>query len=306
MVMHRSGSLAVATALLLVLAGCMGGPTDTSTPTTETTTEAPTTSTQTSHTTTPASTTTTNPNRIAPGLAKDGVENGTRVLQAHEQALLNAGSFTTHIQLNSSRPAGVSTPDTWRPNQSMDGQFNRATSRWYLEQLVWGPDQRRISTAGDEFLTNNTTYTREGTPPPNGSWGYSTEQTSLTPQEFQQQMARYSGSGQLRAALWEFNFTYAGTVDHNGATLHQFNSTAFVGESEGTIPETVTNATATFLVDERGIVHYLKISQKGTMSAPEDVGRINVTSTTQVTVEEIGTTTITRPSWIEMINSTAT
>lgn len=261
--MTRRALVAIAVALLVVLAGCGGTaePTaDTSTGTAETTGASPTQTVGLDDVALPA------------GVSESGVTDADALTSAHADALSGTSvtvSMDFRLEVNGTGQnvsfRGEVTPDTdtgWMQVTLQDG-----VGTYYTDG---GTTYRKVEQNGE------TTF---GT----------TEQVSALPVE-----PRFGADARIGDALRAANWTATGVVERNGTRLIRLEA------SDVSLPDSVDVANATdvdssgvLLVDADGVVHHVSVRTHVTSDEKTVVYEI------EVTLSDVGSTTIQRPDWVD-------
>lgn len=205
------------------------------------------------------------PGDFPPGTSPDGVENASRLVEHHRAVLAAAGSYRVENGINASRPPGTPRPARWKWNQTVTHRFDVGqTPRFVSNRTVEMPGMRKRM----QYYATPTAWhsrIRAG----DGEWRTNAQARNLSTTAFRSWALDHS----LASSLSRFEFAFAGRVDRGNRTLYRFTSTAYRGEPERGVrylPNTVTNATATLLVDDRGLIVRLETRYDGTSTARTD------------------------------------
>lgn len=271
--------LAVAVALLLVTAGCLGS-TGTST---DSTTTAPA-----DDESTPATTTTPAP------FVQSAPVDAERVAQAHADRLRDAESFTMVVTVDSETRGGNATGNA---SGSMGLDLSKPTTR------AVNLERGRIRTSVDLGFMAGSKYVRfdagklyHRLKMQNASRARYTvvnlSEQSLIPASEDDLLASVEKRTQRRLA--RANFTVAGVEEYRGTRVTRL---VAHGTSNHTLPETnhtsVENATTVVLVGPDGLVH--RIEEHRTVS----VFGATTSYTAVVEYRELGETTVEKPDWLD-------
>lgn len=275
----RRRALAVAIALLLVTAGCLGS-TGTST---DSTTTAPA-----DDESTPATTTTPAP------FVQSAPVDAERVAQAHADRLRDAESFTMVVTVDSETRGGNATG-----NASGSMGLDLSTPMRMAVDLERGrvrgsTDAGIMRMSAYVSFDAGKTYRRVGGG--NGSQPtyvvMNVSEQSLTAASEDDLLASVEKRTQRRLA--RANFTVAGVEEYRGTRVTQLVAR---GVSNHTLPETnhtsVENATTVVLVGPDGLVH--RIEEHRTVS----VFGATTSYTAVVEYRELGETTVEKPEWLD-------
>ena len=207
-----------------------------------------------------------------PGTSADGVENVSRLVDAHRTALATAGTYRVEQRINASRPRGSPRPDRWKWNQTARHRFDVAspTPRFVQRRTVARPDSR---VQVEVFATPSVWYTRAR--PSDGEWNTGGKTRNLTAEAFRAWALDHT----LDASLSKFAFAYDGRSERGNATVYRFASSEYLGERRPgvrSLPNVVDDASATILVDERGLILGVDVRYAGTAVASVDGGERTV------------------------------
>lgn len=280
--------------LMVVSSGCaMAGLSESGT--TETTTQAATPS----PTPTPADGRTPNETpAFPPGVSGAGIDNGTRLLETHWSILANR---TYAEQL--SWDEGTSRVDENGTHLGFEVESYRKT-------VTNGPVATHVSMRGEGLLeefwmTDGFTASKRRLPDGNVNGSPILRYYYVTNDRHARTVSRVQraplgGIDGVSGLLLEkylngLDYEHAGTVTRDGHTLHTFTSTG-INES-GRTPVTISSdsldrVNVTVIVDERGIIHTLDVSEVYTG------GNDTMTLGMDYTVRDIGDAAATRPDWV--------
>lgn len=274
--MHRPVPAALL-ALAVVLAGC-SGVTSPSTTTDATTTDTPTApeTTTTYGTTTTAETTTTDAPRLAPGVAEDGVTDALALAEAHgdvlrDQSYASNATWTTRyangsLASRTHRASRVDGPQLWFRFENRD----EGVVPTFPETTYW----RNESASFARLVAADGSVSYRRSPDVSG--------LRFDPGEWAEHVYGVVGSG---------SFAVAGEETRDGRTLYRLESTEpFTVVTAGSTGE---NASAWLLVDARGLVHEYRLAYDATRQDEP------VRTTVHVEFAGVGSTTVERPAWVE-------
>ena len=282
--------VAIALSVLLVLAGCSGGGTDTpSDEPTDSTVAQPISTTG----ATPDSTETATPTRTGtsiplsevsypPGTSADGISNTTALITAHNDALTGL-DFT-----------GQYNGTTWEGTANRSGRYTENVT------VRVDADEQRILTSLVEFSN------RQESPQRRESAGYNNGTTTVSrlvqndETEYRVRDAQpFDQSVQFGSDLREVfrigSYEPVAAVERDDRTLVRYELTA-VNQSQ--IPEngTVDIAEGTVIVDERGLVHEASVRVRVTATEDGVTGTIERRVTFSLSTGEV---TVERPPWVD-------
>ncbi len=271
--------LAVAIALLLVTAGCLGSTSTSTDPTTTAPTDDESTA---STTTTPAP------------FVKSGPVNAEQMAQAHADALQDAGSFTMTVATETEARGGNGTgnaSDSFGLDSSLPA---RMAVDFEQARVRASADAGFVTTSEYVSFDAGKTYRRVGGG--NGSQPtyvvMNVSERSLTAASEDDLLASVEKRTQRRLA--RANFTVAGVEEYRGTRVTRLVAR---GVSNHTLPETnhtsVENATTVVLVGPDGLVH--RIEEHRTVS----VFGATTSYTAVVEYRELGETTVEKPDWLD-------
>lgn len=203
-----------------------------------------------------------------PGASSNGIENASRLVDAHREVLTNAETFKVEQTMNTTRPPDTPRPNRWLWNQTATHRFDLGASppRVQQERLVVRPDRRvRLQI----YATPSTWDSRSDSTPENRT----TPDTSrnMTDEEFERWALRYT----LESTLPYFDFEFVGREERANRTLYRYTSDSYHGDrSEGvhSLPNKITSAHASLLVDARGLVVEFEYQYTGTSVATTESG----------------------------------
>jgi hypothetical protein len=268
--MHRRAALLAV--LLLSLSGCSAllgtGPTPTTAPATPTPgTPSP--------TATLEPTPTATPSPYPPGYGPDGVENVSRALRAHVEALAAAESLTITNQA-----AVVGSDET--ANVSFVAAVDLAAERAFVETNVSGVGSlSRLYADGVVYARND---------PADGDATYAGRNATVTPESF-------SGASAVRAALADATWTLEDETTVDGERAYVYTSTNLTATDRLLAPgiprEAVTAFDGEVVVTDAGVVR--SVRYRATVET--DGG--TRTYAVHVEVSAVGATSVETPGWVE-------
>ncbi|MEF8780905.1 MAG: hypothetical protein V5A46_09535 [Haloferacaceae archaeon] len=211
----------------------------------------------------------------------DGNELDAGALEAtHVDAVMESGSFRIASEVTTTHE-GEDHPLPWFENQTLETGWNVEHERRYLDNEFRETPERLTL-----YAENATVYVRERA---GDRVRYAVEPANRTSEEFREKMRGDARTG--TGALSEWTFQFEGTEECGELTCYRFSGTDFEGDRD--VPETVTDGTATLVVDERGIVRELTQEFEG-----ESEGQaVSVVVTSEY--RGVGETTLPEPGWIE-------
>lgn len=232
-----------------------------------------------------------------PGTSPDGVENASLLVERHRAALAANGSYRVENGINASRPSGTPRPARWKWNQTVTHRFAVGQPPEFVSnRTVEMPGMRKQM---QYYATPDVWHSRIG--PGDGDWRTNAQSRDLSATAFRSWALDHS----LESSLSRFEFTYAGSAEHGNRTVYRFTSTAYRGERDRGVrylPNTVTDATATLLVDDRGLVVRLETRYDGTSTAETDAGEeVTVPVSTRYwwSFEPRTDRPVRRPDWVD-------
>ena len=207
---------------------------------------------------------------MPPGVDESGVTDADALLSAHATAL-EGESTTVEIDFQ----------------LTIDGEGERAA----LEGKTIPSDDRGWMSvdlrdgAGEYYTEDDTTYEKATV---DGTTRYTTtDDVSAIPDQ-----PRFGADDRIEDAIAAGNWTATGTADYDGTTLIRFEAV----EIEVPVvddPDATVGAHGQLLIDEYGVVHYAEIYTE--VEADGETVEYGI----EVTVSEIGTTTVEKPDWTE-------
>lgn len=278
--MHRPASLS-ALVVLVALAGCLGG-------------------------LAPGSGSSGSPSSPSPPAAAwadgDGV-NATALAHQHYDRVRAAGSFTmNHTETvrvaGDARPDGP-TPDGYHPPSTVRRQVDLDAGR-YRDRFVTAGDRRSA-----HFVTPDVTARRRA-PCPDCEYEYSfqrrpeTDTTSKRIDRYRTAAAVERLDRTLRGVTIGFEYTYAGTVERDGETLHRYRAERTLDTAPPPFADP-PRGTATLLVTADGVVRQFTLEYAGSAPVTVDGDRrtVEVTQTFVLRFTAVGETTVERPGWVD-------
>jgi hypothetical protein len=231
-----------------------------------------------------------------PGTSAAGVENVSRLVDAHRAVLATAGTYRVEQRINASRPRGSPRPDRWKWNQTARHRFDvaSATPTFVQRRTVVRPDSRvRL----EVFATPSLWYTR--TRPSDGEWNTGGKTRNLTAEAFRAWALDHS----LDASLSKFAFAYDGRSERGNTTVYRFTSGEYLDDRRPgirSVPNVVDDAGATILVDERGLILGVDVRYAGTAVASVDGGErvVDVTVRYRRSFRTVEGLTVDEPDWV--------
>ncbi|WP_435345853.1 hypothetical protein [Haloarchaeobius sp. HRN-SO-5] len=235
-----------------------------------------------------------------PGTSSDGVENVSRLVDAHRSVLTAAGTFRVERRINASRPAGSPRPDRWKWNQT-------GVHRFALDATPpRSVHRRRVVRSGSlvqlqHFATPSEWHTRVRR---NASdWTSRAASRNLTADTFRAWALDHS----LESSLSAFAFEYDGRVERadSNETVYRFVSTGYRDDMRPgprRLPNAIDAATAVLLVDERGMVVALETRYAGTATATTEPGAqvtVNVSVRYRWSFSTLDGATVDEPDWVD-------
>lgn len=269
-------SIACLLAVLLVVSGCLGGPT--------TAESGP-------------------PNASW----TDGETLDTDALVAnHFETLRERGSFTVNrseaVRVEGdARPPQDRRPEGYYPPSVTRRQVNLATNR--LVRVSRVPGHRR----SERFLTTEVDASRrKSCPSDDCAYEYRFQRRSPDA-SVPRPIARYRDSGVEEAfdvMVGNATLTYVDTVERDGQTLYRYRGTRNLSHPAPPFSEPPTG-TVTVLVTDDGVIRrfVLRYAGTGTIESDGESRTVNVTQTFVATYTAVGETTVERPGWVARARS---
>ncbi|MUV56404.1 hypothetical protein [Halogeometricum sp. CBA1124] len=230
-----------------------------------------------------------------PGTSADGVENVSRLVDAHRTALATAGTYRVEQRINASRPRGSPRPDRWKWNQTARHRFDVAspTPRFVQRRTVARPDSR---VQVEVFATPSVWYTRAR--PSDGEWNTGGKTRNLTAETFRAWALDHT----LDASLSKFAFAYDGRSERGNATVYR-SRVASISANDAPASgasHVVDDASATILVDERGLILGVDVRYAGTAVASVDGGErtVDVSVRYRRSFRTADGLTVAEPEWV--------
>ncbi|MEF8830398.1 MAG: hypothetical protein V5A23_02540 [Halobacteriales archaeon] len=261
--MTRRVLVTVAVALLVLLAGCGGTAEPTADSPAETTSpDGP----------SPTPTVGLDDVKLPTGVSESGVTDADALVSAHADALSGESATVAmdfRLEVNGSGQnvsfRGKVTPDAdagWIQVTLQDG-----VGTYYTEA---GTTYQRVESGGE------TTY---GT----------TDEVSAIPAE-----PRFGADARIGDAVRAANWTATGVVERNGTRLIRMEAThVSVPDSVDVANASAVESSGVLLVDTEGVVHHVSVHTRVTADEKTVVYEI------EVTVTDVGATTIQRPDWVD-------
>jgi hypothetical protein len=285
--MNRGVVLALASACLVVLAGCGGVVTDgTDEPPRVTPAPVP-------ADPTPRPTPEASPARtLAPGVTAEGVVDATRLVGAHVSSLRER-SFTT-----TRREVSYGENGTVRSSVIVEGTVAADRSRSYVQRRTDGPVLRRIGFAEytERFVAGRTVAQR------------TVDDGAVVLDRWRRETDRVGGSAflpdlaagsTLSLAFHGLNFTLSPPAEGAARTRYRLVSTGVAdpGVVVGLAGGDARNVSVAATVSGEGLVSWFRLSYV-------DADGDRVVRTT--TFERVGTATVERPAWVENVTGDGT
>ncbi len=230
-----------------------------------------------------------------PGTSASGVDNVSRLVGAHQMELTEAGTYEAEHRITASRPEGRPRPDRWKWNQTASLRYDLGSSppQFVQQRRVVRPDtEMRMQV----FATPSVWYTRSQSE--RDQWTVDEKRRNLTAAAFRNWALNHG----IESSLSTFEFTYVGRDELGNTTVYRFRSSEYLGDRQPgprSLPNTITDATATILVDEDGLIHeferrYVGFSTASTANGSE---RVNVSVSYTWQFERSTGSPVREPDW---------
>lgn len=221
----------------------------------------------------------------------------------HFEALRGAGSFTVN-RSEAVRVEGDARPDAPRPDGYHPPSFSRhrvnLDETRYLGTFVTVGHRRST-----QFVTPEITATlRRDCPSCEYTYDHRRRPEGDTRSEridrFRTEEAVDGLARSLRGVTVGFNYTYTGTVDRDGETLHRYRARRNLSTSPPPF-SAPPRGTATILVTTDGVVRQFELRYAGpaTVSTDGEERTVDVTHTFTRTYTAVGETPVERPAWVD-------
>lgn len=208
---------------------------------------------------------------LPPGVTTDGVSDVDALMAAHGAAL-NGSSVTLELDYQ------LTVNDTLENTSFRAKVLPDGDRGWLRVTLQDG--------TGTYYTGDGQTYFREVV---NGSVNYgTTDQVSALPQR-----PRFGIDNWVRRAVQAGEWEPVGTVERDGETLFEFEATSVDPPDVNTSNNTTVGSDGRLLVDRQGVVRSVSVST--TVENERGTVRYGLA----VSVDEVGTTTIEEPSWLD-------
>ena len=231
-----------------------------------------------------------------PGVSSSGIENVSRLVEAHRTALRSAGAYRVEHIINASRPPGHPRPDRWKWNQTARHRFalRAEPPRFRQWRQISQPAAR---TRLQVFATPTVWHVR--TQSADGGWDGRGHARDLAASAFK----RWAVDHSLEAKLAPFEFEVTGRNTRTNTTVYRLTSTGFRGDRRQgprSLPNVIESATATLVVDEHGAIRLLETRYAGVAVASAERVRVPVRVRSRWVFDTASDVAVREPDWVNV------